>query len=98
VAVSLREEARAAYVAVAGALAELAEVAGEHERAIRFRLRVLECDPYDEPAHLALVESLASAGRHGGARRSYRRYLTLMGEISVNPAPFPRRQRALSPP
>jgi DNA-binding SARP family transcriptional activator len=88
-AVSLREEARAAYVAVAGALAELAEAEGDHEAAVRLRLRVLERDPYDETAHLALVASLSSAGRHGDALRADRRYRVRMREIGVAPGPRP---------
>jgi DNA-binding SARP family transcriptional activator len=97
-AVSLREEARAAYVAVASALAELADADGDHAAAIRLRLRVLERDPYDERAHLSLAASLVAAGRHGEARRSYRRYLTRMGEIGVEPAPFPPTPRRSSSP
>jgi DNA-binding SARP family transcriptional activator len=88
-AVSLREEARAAYVAVALKLAELADAAGEHERATGLRLRVLERDPYDEHAHLDLVSTLASRGSPGEARRAYRRYVARMEAIGVEPAPFP---------
>jgi DNA-binding SARP family transcriptional activator len=88
-AVSLREEARVVYVAVAGALAELAEAEGDHEAAVRLRLRVLERDPYDEGAHLALVASLTAARRHGGARRAHRRYCARMQEVGVAPGPLP---------
>lgn len=88
-AVTLREEARAAYIAVASALAELAARAGDDEATIRYRLRVLERDPYDERAHVALVASLLAAGRRGDARRAYHRYLTRMAEIGVEPALLP---------
>jgi DNA-binding SARP family transcriptional activator len=86
----LREEARALYIAVASALAELWAEAGGHETAIRYRLRVLDRDPYDEGAYLALVSDVVAAGHHGEARRVYRRYVARMGELGVEPAPFPR--------
>jgi DNA-binding SARP family transcriptional activator len=87
-AVPLREEARADYLAVTGALAELADARGEGETAIGYRLRVLDHDPYDEPAHLTIVTAHEAAGRHGEARRSYARYQARMREIGVEPAPF----------
>jgi ATP/maltotriose-dependent transcriptional regulator MalT/DNA-binding SARP family transcriptional activator len=88
-AVALREQARAAYIASTRALAEAAAEAGQHGAAVSYLLRVLERDAYDEHAHLALVSALAAAGRHGDARRAYRRYAGRMAEISVEPASFP---------
>jgi DNA-binding SARP family transcriptional activator len=88
-AVPVREQARAAYLEVAGRLAEHAEATGDVAAAIRFRLRILEHDPYDERAHLRLVSTFASVGRHGDARRHYRSYCARMGEIDVEAAPFP---------
>lgn len=87
--VVLREEARTTYVSVAMALADLALAAGEHDGAVRFLLRVLARDPYDERAHLHLVTALTAAGRHGEARRMYRSYCGRMAEIAVEPAAFP---------
>jgi ATP/maltotriose-dependent transcriptional regulator MalT/DNA-binding SARP family transcriptional activator len=93
-AAPLREEARAAYLAVAGALAEIAESSGEPDNAIRYRLRILERDAYDERAHLGVVTALLRAGRHGEARRTYRDYVARMQAIGVEAAPFPRRLNA----
>ena len=92
-AVSLREEARAAYLAVARTLARAAAEAAEHDQAVRFHLRVLERDAYDEEAHLGLVATLVAAGRHGEARRRYRIYGEQMGELGVEAAPFPSARR-----
>jgi DNA-binding SARP family transcriptional activator len=92
-AAPLREEARAAYLAVARALAARAGAAGEHDLAVRYHLRVLERDPYDEAAHLGLVLTLSAAGRHGEARRRYRFYVERMGEIGVETEPFPAAPR-----
>jgi DNA-binding SARP family transcriptional activator len=87
--VVLREEARSTYVSVAMALAGLALAAGDHDGAVRYLLRVLARDPYDERAHLLLVTALTAAGRHGEARRMYRAYCGRMAEIAVEPAAFP---------
>jgi DNA-binding SARP family transcriptional activator len=87
--VVLREEARTTHVSVAMALADLALAAGDHDGAVRYLLRVLARDPYDERAHLLLVTALNAAGRHGEARRMYRAYCGRMAEIAVEPAAFP---------
>lgn len=87
--VILREEARATYVSVAMALADLALSSGDHDGAARYLLRVLARDPYDERAHLQLVTALSAAGRHGEARRMYRAYGARMADIDVEPAAFP---------
>jgi DNA-binding SARP family transcriptional activator/tetratricopeptide (TPR) repeat protein len=88
-AAPLREEARAAYLAVARALAGRASASGGHDLAVRYHLRVLERDPFDEAAHLGLVMTLTAAGRHGEARRRYRFYVERMDEIGVETEPFP---------
>jgi ATP/maltotriose-dependent transcriptional regulator MalT/DNA-binding SARP family transcriptional activator len=88
-AIVLREEARAAYTEVVRGLAEDAASRGDTDAAGRYYLRVLERDPYDEPAHLGLVSALESAGRHGEARRCFRTYCARMDTIGVESAPFP---------
>jgi DNA-binding SARP family transcriptional activator len=88
-AVPLREEARAAYLAVTRTLARIAATTRDHDLAVRYHLRLLERDPYDEEAHIGLVVALASGGRHGEARRRYRLYSERMAEIGVESAPFP---------
>jgi DNA-binding SARP family transcriptional activator len=88
-AVAAREQARDMYVRVARSLAADAHEAGDHDGAVRFLLRVLERDAYDEEAHLALVLALVDAGRHGEARRAFRVYRGRMDEVGVEPASFP---------
>lgn len=87
--VSLREEARVLYLDVARALAGRRAQHGEIEDAIRLLLRVLEREPYDEQAHLDLVTSLTSVGRHGDARRRYQQYASKMRDLDIEPQPFP---------
>jgi ATP/maltotriose-dependent transcriptional regulator MalT/DNA-binding SARP family transcriptional activator len=87
-AAPVREEAVAAYVEVVRALARRAAGAADHDVAVRLYLRLLERDPYDEPAHLELVAALGKARRLGEALRRYRIYCALMGELGVEAAPF----------
>jgi DNA-binding SARP family transcriptional activator len=87
--VPTREEARLTYVSVARALARMAAGSGDQEAAVRYYLRILERDAYDEDAHLGVVSSLGGAARHGEARRWYRTYVSKMEELGVEAAPFP---------
>jgi ATP/maltotriose-dependent transcriptional regulator MalT/DNA-binding SARP family transcriptional activator len=94
--VALREEARATYLRVARALATAAAAAGERDAAVGYLLRILQRDPYDERAHLALVATLAAGGAHGEARRAYRAYAARMDELGVEPVGFPAQHRPAS--
>ena len=87
--VSLRERARASYIAVARTLADDTAAGGDAATAVRCYLRVLEHDPYDEHAHLGLVATQLAAGQQGEARRSYRAYGQRMEELGVEASPFP---------
>jgi DNA-binding SARP family transcriptional activator len=88
-AADLREQARAVYVAVLRALADAAVAAGDPDGAVRRQLRLLERDPYDEAAHLDLVRTLETGGRHGEARRHYTIYTVRMRELDLEAASFP---------
>jgi DNA-binding SARP family transcriptional activator/tetratricopeptide (TPR) repeat protein len=79
---SLREQTRTAYLSM---LRMLAQVCGPATSADGYLLRLLERDPYDEPAHRSLVRRLVRAGRHGEARRAFDRYGQAMREIGVRP-------------
>ena len=94
-AAPVRAEARAMYTDVAAALADLAEASGDQDLAVRYRLRILERDPYDEGANLGAVTTLLDAGRHGEARRAYRDYVARMETIGVEPESFPTRRQTL---
>jgi DNA-binding SARP family transcriptional activator len=88
-ATALRDEARTTYVSVLRALAAMAEALKRIDDAVRRYLRILEMDPWDESAHLALVATMERAGRHGEARRRYLSYATQMEQIGAPAAPFP---------
>ena len=84
----LRDEARTVYVSVTRRLAELADQAGDHDGSARLFLRLLEKDGWDEAAHIGLVATLASAGRHGEARHRYQQYAARMAELQVPTKPY----------
>ena len=88
-AISMREEARSEYMAIAEMLATTASHEGDHDGASRRYLRILERDPFNEPAHLGLIVAMRLSGRHGTARRLYGNYVIRMGELDVEPEPFP---------
>ncbi len=88
-AAPVREAARATYVSVARTLATQAAARAEPDTVVRYLLRVLEIDRYDEDANLGLVNALAAAGRYGEAHRHYLNYRRAMDELGVEPAPFP---------
>lgn len=92
-AVPAREEARAAYIAAARALAIHAAATADPDAAVRYFLRILEIDRYDEHASLGLVAALADAGRHGEAHRHYLSYRSAMEDLGVEAAPFPSNRR-----
>jgi DNA-binding SARP family transcriptional activator len=81
----LREEARGAYLRAVRLLADLAATAGDHDGAATHLARLIEQDPYDETAHRGLVAVLRRGGRHGEARRAFRRYRAAMVAIGVRP-------------
>ncbi|MET0461315.1 MAG: tetratricopeptide repeat protein, partial [Ilumatobacteraceae bacterium] len=88
-AAGMRELARHTFVEAAGHLGRLADARGEHGEAVRYRLRILDVDPYDEAAHLDLIRALTAQRRHGEARRAYRTYCDRLEELDLDPAGFP---------
>jgi ATP/maltotriose-dependent transcriptional regulator MalT/DNA-binding SARP family transcriptional activator len=89
-AVGLAEEVRATHIALLRALSARLRDAGDTNAVVRYTLRVLEYDCYDEEAHLNLVGVLLDAGRLGEARRHYQGYVQRMTEIDVQPRPLPK--------
>lgn len=85
----LREEARALYAAVLRALVGRLRKTGDVDRAVRYALRLLGLDPYDEVTHLELVRTLIERGRRGEAGRRYQEYVRRMAELGVTPEPSP---------
>lgn len=85
---TIAEEVRAAHIAVLRALTARLRDAGATDDAVRYTLRLLEQDRYDEEAYRTLIGVLFHAGRLGEARRHYQNYARRMAEIDVCPSPF----------
>ncbi|MGW5556531.1 BTAD domain-containing putative transcriptional regulator [Micromonospora sp. NPDC003944] len=81
----LREETRAAYLGMLRMLAQVSRATAGPAVAVAYLLRLLERDPYDQPAHRALVRALVAGGQHGEARRALARYREAMRSIGVHP-------------
>jgi DNA-binding SARP family transcriptional activator len=95
----LREEVRAAWLRSVRRLATLRSREGRVDEAQGLLVRLLVADPYDEQVHRMLVRTLARAGRHGEARRSFDRWVAAMVAIDA-PVPDPgvlRPDRAGAP-
>ncbi len=88
-AAPLADEVRATYIAVLRALVSRLGAEGDVDGVVRYTLRLLGQDSYDEQAHLDLVRTQLSAGHHGEAQRRYRIYVRQMTELGVEPRPFP---------
>jgi DNA-binding SARP family transcriptional activator len=84
-AVEAREEARSRLLTVLRLLARLATDRGDDESAGQYLGQLLERDPYDEDAWLALIAGQLRLRRHGEARRRYAAYARRMGELDVVP-------------
>jgi len=90
----LADEVRATYIALLRAVVSRLRSAGDVEGAVRYSLRLLEQDYYDEQAHLDLLQVQLDAGHHGEALRRYRVYVRRMTELGVEPRPFPHARSA----
>ena len=88
-AVGLAEEVRATHIALLRTLSTRLRDTGDTDAVVRYTLRLLEQDRYDEDAYRNLVGALLDAGRLGEARRHYDSYVRRMREIDVHPSPMP---------
>ncbi|MGH3786772.1 MAG: BTAD domain-containing putative transcriptional regulator [Pseudonocardiaceae bacterium] len=86
---ALAEQVRATHIALLRSLSARLRDAGDTDAVVRYTLRLLEHDRYDEDAYRTLVGVLLDAGRLGEARRHYENYVRRMAEIDVRPSPLP---------
>jgi DNA-binding SARP family transcriptional activator len=84
-AVEAREEARSRLLTILRLLARLAAGRGDDESAGQYLGQLLERDPYDEDAWLALIAGQLRLRRHGEARRRYAVYARRMRELEIVP-------------
>lgn len=81
----LRATTTAAYTDLLRAMASRASDDGDPLLASDALRRLVELDPFDEPAHLALIDALGSLGALGQARSARERYVARMAELGVPP-------------
>jgi DNA-binding SARP family transcriptional activator/tetratricopeptide (TPR) repeat protein len=84
-AIEARDDARARFVTVLRLLARLTADMADDESAADYLGQLLEREPYDEDAWLALIAAQIRLRRHGQARRHYAAYARRMGELDVVP-------------
>jgi DNA-binding SARP family transcriptional activator len=87
-AVDCREHTRSVALEVSRRLAEAAARSGDNEHASRHLRRILERDPHDEAAWIALIAALGRLRRYGEARRLHALYARRMAELDVSPVPL----------
>ncbi len=88
-AAPLRKQSHDAYIAVLRELISTAVAERQTDSGLRYALRLLEHDPYDEDAHLASVRLLHESGRQREGRRRYRLYVAAMAKAGREPARLP---------
>jgi DNA-binding SARP family transcriptional activator len=87
-AASLAAEVRATHIALLRALAARLRQTSDIHGATRYLLQLLGQDPFDEQAHLDLVNMQLDAGHLDEAHRQYHVYVQRMNEINVQPQPL----------
>ncbi|MFN2534746.1 MAG: bacterial transcriptional activator domain-containing protein, partial [Pseudonocardiaceae bacterium] len=88
-AIELADEVHATHNALLRALTRRMRQTGDTDEVVRYTLRLLQQDHYDEQAHLNLVAVLLAAGRLGQAHHHYQNYARRMTEIGIQPRPLP---------
>src|SRR5690606_23347823 len=82
-AAPLQREVRTAHLGLARALGQRAAADGDHLAASDAFHRLVEADPFDEGAHVSLLEALTRIGATRQVERERERYDALMGEGTV---------------
>ena len=85
---SVRDEARARFMAAARRLGTAAAARGDHERAVQLARRMIDADRYDEAAHRLLVEAHVVAGELGEAARAHETWVAALAELEIEVEPF----------
>lgn len=83
-----RDQARASAVTCARLLARIAADRGDDEDVAHWLVRLLERDPYDEDAWVALISAHTRLRRHGEAAHHHATYSRRMRELDLPAEPF----------
>lgn len=79
----IRRELHSRAFAVADALIEEAERAGDHLACVDTYRWILEVDPFDQRAHLGLIQSYQALAAHGRANGARAEYVRRMAELGI---------------
>jgi len=82
-ATSVRDSTRSVFIMIAHRLVEASQVAGDDLAVIETCGKLLEADPFDEPAHLAMIGSLEKLGAHGRAAHARSVYRGRLAELGL---------------
>lgn len=88
-----RERLARTTLEVLDGLANLAEEAGDPDRAARYLERAIEADPYEEERYLRAAELRSSQGRRAAAVALLQRAEAASASLGVAPSPAARRMR-----
>jgi pimeloyl-ACP methyl ester carboxylesterase/DNA-binding SARP family transcriptional activator len=94
---SVRDQARARFVAAARRLGASAAASSDYDRAAEVARRLIETDQYDEEAHRLLVEALVGGGEVREASRAHEAWTAALGEIGITVEPFEVSRFATAP-
>jgi DNA-binding SARP family transcriptional activator len=83
---ALRSATTATYGALLRAIAARAAEGGDPLTESDALRKLIELDPYDEPAYLGLIEALQLLGAHGQAQATRTRYFAQMAHLGIEPA------------
>jgi DNA-binding SARP family transcriptional activator len=83
---ALRSATTATYGALLRAIASRAADGGDPLTESDALRKLIELDPYDEPAYLGLIEALRLLGAHGQAQATRERYFAQMADLGIEPA------------
>ncbi len=86
--VGVHNEARARFIDAAKTLAAAAFEDERYDDAGAYARQLIAIDPFDETAHLLLIDALVASQQRGEARRAHASYASAMAELDVEVGPF----------
>ncbi len=84
---AVRAGIRTRFVAAARREASRYHEHGRHLEAAALGRRLIEVDPYDEPAHRLVITALAAAGEHREATRAHTSFVAAMADLGITVEP-----------
>ncbi len=82
---ALRRTVASLHIDILRAVADRSTAAGDPLRTSEALRQLVELDPFDEPAHLALIDALSALGALGQVRAAREHYIACMTDLGVPP-------------